>query len=307
MEGKRVPLSPSRRLAVDFLHFSAGVPSVPVQRRMRLAPVVDARRALAERPCWTAIFLKGLALVAADVRELRRSYLKIPYAHLYEYPASMAAVTIERQIGGEKSVLFAQLRDPAGLGLAELARRLHDVRELPVAGVKSFRRSLRLASWPRPVRRLVMWLGLNLARPRFHYFGTFGVSVYSALGAESLHPLAPLTTLLNYGVIGPDGSVDVRLIYDHRVLDGATVARALVRLEEVLNGPIAEELRAIGAAAGEGDHPRSGLQSPCQKSADGRLRPLLSHTVDLCRAVRASQSEVAGVRSESDCSELAGG
>jgi pyruvate/2-oxoglutarate dehydrogenase complex dihydrolipoamide acyltransferase (E2) component len=73
--------------------------------------------------------------------------------------------------------------------------------------------------------------------------GTFGVSVYSALGAESLHPLSPLTTAFNYGVIQPDGHVDVRIIYDHRVIDGATVARALLDLEKVLNQDILRELQ----------------------------------------------------------------
>jgi pyruvate/2-oxoglutarate dehydrogenase complex dihydrolipoamide acyltransferase (E2) component len=78
--------------------------------------------------------------------------------------------------------------------------------------------------------------------------GTFGVSVYSALGSESLHPLSPLTTTLNYGVIGRRGGVTVRLIYDHRVLDGSAVARALADLEEVLNGPIAAELWEMAPA-----------------------------------------------------------
>ena len=43
----------------------------------------------------------------------------------------------------------------------------------------------------------------------------------------------------------PAGDVDVRVVYDHRVLDGATVARALGRLEEVLTGPIVEELHGL--------------------------------------------------------------
>jgi pyruvate/2-oxoglutarate dehydrogenase complex dihydrolipoamide acyltransferase (E2) component len=42
-----------------------------------------------------------------------------------------------------------------------------------------------------------------------------------------------------------DGHVNVRILYDHRVMDGATVARALGRFEEILNGPVAEEVRSL--------------------------------------------------------------
>ena len=42
-----------------------------------------------------------------------------------------------------------------------------------------------------------------------------------------------------------DGELDVRIIYDHRVMNGATVARALGRLEEILLGPVLEEVRAL--------------------------------------------------------------
>lgn len=83
---------------------------------------------------------------------------------------------------------------------------------------------------------------------RSRQFGTYGVSVYSGLGAESLHPLSPLTFVLNYGIIDEQGEVDVRVVYDHRVLDGANVARTLAALEETLNGPILEELRGWGAS-----------------------------------------------------------
>jgi pyruvate/2-oxoglutarate dehydrogenase complex dihydrolipoamide acyltransferase (E2) component len=70
------------------------------------------------------------------------------------------------------------------------------------------------------------------------------LSVYSALGAESLRPLAPCTVVLNYGVIAPDGSVNVRFNYDHRVMDGATVARALQSFERILTRTIVDELAA---------------------------------------------------------------
>jgi hypothetical protein len=104
---------------------------------------------------------------------------------------------------------------------------------------------------PRPLRRLLWWVGLNIGRQRGNFFGTFGVSVYSALNAESLHPLSPLTALLNYGVIDKNGRVTARIMYDHRVMDGATIARALGRMEEILNSVILDEIRSLpGAAAG---------------------------------------------------------
>ncbi len=61
--------------------------------------------------------------------------------------------------------------------------------------------------------------------------------------------MSPLTSLLNYGVIERDGTVAVRIMYDHRVMDGATVARALGRMEQILNSVILDELRALPAAA----------------------------------------------------------
>ena len=68
---------------------------------------------------------------------------------------------------------------------------------------------------------------------------------------KSLHPLSPLTALLNYGVIDKNGRVTARIMYDHRVMDGATIARALGRMEEILNSVILDEIRSLpGAAAG---------------------------------------------------------
>jgi pyruvate/2-oxoglutarate dehydrogenase complex dihydrolipoamide acyltransferase (E2) component len=50
--------------------------------------------------------------------------------------------------------------------------------------------------------------------------------------------------VLNYGVIAADGTVDVRFNYDHRVMDGAVVARALQTLERILTQKIVAELAA---------------------------------------------------------------
>lgn len=244
--GRYLPLSLPRRLICDLLHFAQKVPTVPVQRRMDLAAVAAARQKAQPRPSWCALFTKAYAFVAAATPELRRAYLSFPLPHLYEHPGNVASVAFERQWRDEHAVLFARIKSPEARSLTDLDAELRRYKEQPVDKITPFRRALNLCRWPRPVRRLVWWVGLNCwGRKRAHYLGTFGVSVYSSLGAESLHPLSPLSTALNYGVVGPDGTVDVRLIYDHRVTDGATIARALHDLERVLKCEILAELRYL--------------------------------------------------------------
>jgi hypothetical protein len=229
-----------------MMHFAQKVPSVPVQRRMNIAPLLTARAQAVPRPSWCALFTKAYALVAAARPELRRAYLSFPWPHLYEHPTSVASVAVERCGGDEDAVLFVQIRGAAEHTPEQLDRYLKECKELPVERVGTFRRALRVSRLPRMLRRLLWWIGLNCSGyKRARNWGTFGVSVYSGLGAEGLHPLSPLTTTLNYGVIADDGTVEVRIVYDHRVLDGSTVARALADLERVLNEEVARSLLPV--------------------------------------------------------------
>jgi hypothetical protein len=247
-KGRNLSLSLPRRFICDLLHAARRVPTVPVQRRLNLAAVVAARQAAAPRPSWAAIFAKAYAFVCAARPELRRSYLSFPTPHLYEHPIAVASVAVERRFGDEDAVFFGHVNRPEEVSLVEVDRRLRAFKELPLEQVGGFRHALRVSALPRPLRRLAWWVGLNVSgRKRAHFLGTFGLSVYAGLGAASLHPLSPLTTALNYGVIDANGDVDVRIIYDHRVMDGATVARALQDLERVLQCELVAELRYLRA------------------------------------------------------------
>jgi hypothetical protein len=240
----RVPLP--NRWITDMLVCARKVPSIPVLRRMDLKALVELRPHLEPRPSWVTIFAKAFSLVAREVPQLRRAYLGKFFPRIYEHPTSVASIAIERDFEGEDAVLFGRLVAPDIQSLTGLTERLHQFKTAAVDGISSYRELMRISRLPRPLRRLAWWFGLNInGYLRAKLFGTFGVSAYAQLGAESLHPISPLTTLLTYGQISPAGAVDVRLVYDHRVMNGSTVARALVRLEEVLQTEMVTELRGM--------------------------------------------------------------
>jgi len=227
----------------DLLHHSRKVPSVPMQRRMRLGDVVAARAAAEHRISWCAIFMKSYAVVCDRHPELRRAYFSFPRAHLYEHPETAASFSVERGYEGEDAVFFTRIPRPETLSLREIDAIVHRYKTAPLESLRSYRRILKLSSKPFVIRRLVWWLAVQGRGPlRAYFLGTFAASTTASQGGASLHQLSPLTTTLNYGQFEDDGTLDVRLTYDHRVLDGSTVARALVELESVLRGQVVDEL-----------------------------------------------------------------
>jgi hypothetical protein len=244
-EGRWVGLSLPRRFVCDLLHFARKVPSIPMQRRMQLGELLAARRTVTPRVSWCAMFVKAYSIVCAERPELRRAYMPFVLPHLYEHPEVVASFSLERDYRGEDGVFFTQVRQPQRLSLWELDAIVRSHKTAPIESVPSFRRAMLLSRFPRPLRRLVWRLGLFAdGAHRANFFGTFGISVVASLGAAGLHILSPLTTTINYGAFEDDGAIDVRLTYDHRVMDGANAARAIAALEAALLGPVLAELRA---------------------------------------------------------------
>jgi hypothetical protein len=246
--GRSIRLSLPRKLVVDLIHFGHKVPTIPVQRIMHIGELDPVRRQIAPRPSWPAIFTKAYAQVAREIPELRRAYLPVPWARLYEHGENIASIAVEREYHGENGVFFGHLHAPESLKLAEIDDALRRFKTTPIDESPDFLWSMRITRLPLLLRRFAWWYVTQVRGFRKAiWLGTFGVSVYSSLGAESLHPISPLTTLLNYGVIQPSGEVCVRIVYDHRVMDGSTIARALERLERVLNEDILAELKSLAA------------------------------------------------------------
>jgi len=251
MRGRAVPISPARRLVIDFMRFSVGVPMVVVQRRVRMPGLAAARAAASDRPTWLAIFTKAYGLVTREFPEFRRAYVKLPWPHFYESTQSVAFVAIEREYLGEPALFMVRVRDPGGLPLRTVGRTIRDAQNARIEEVPEFRRLVAANTLPLPLRRLLWWIALNVGKQRVKFFGTFGITSVSQLGTESLHTLSPQPTMFTYGVIADDGSVDIRLMWDHRIMDGVLVASALSRLEQILEGPMVEEMRSLSGAASE--------------------------------------------------------
>ena len=245
MKGRWIPISPPRRLITDFSYLAQGSPRGTVHGRIDVAAVAAARAAAAPRPSWPALFAKAHALAARELPALRRVYVKLPWPHFHQMPTSVACIIVERDWRGEAALFFGRIKDPASIPLPVLQARIAEAKTAPIESVKDYRLALRLARLPWPLRRAVLWLGLNLGRQVPNHFGSFGLSVLGSQRVAITSVVAPWTSFLNYGPIGADGMVDIHLGFDHRVLDGALAAQAVQALERMLQGPVLEELRGL--------------------------------------------------------------
>jgi hypothetical protein len=242
--GRTLRLSLPRRFIGDLMHASRGIPLIPFERTMELAEVAAARNSWPGHPTWYALFVRAFALVAAQRPELRRVYVSYPWPRLYEYPVSIASFSFERRWDGEDAVLIGRIDSPEDKSVGELDAVIRSCKERPLDELSAFRRIRRMARLPLPVRRLGWGLLRWLGKARARELGTFGISATAGLGASALTLVTPCTSTLNYDRLQPDGRMAVRLIFDHRVYDGATAARALTEIEEVLHGQILAELRS---------------------------------------------------------------
>ena len=149
--------------------------------------------------------MKAYGAVCKQHPPLRRAYISFPYARLYEHPQAVCALALEREYQGEEGIFVGLFRAPEEQTLAELQAHLDWYKDTPLEEIGFYRQALRVSRAPWPVRRFLWWSTLEASGfKRAKRFGTFGLSSYGALQAESLHPISPLTTTMTYGPIDRD-------------------------------------------------------------------------------------------------------
>ena len=228
----------------DIIHNGKKAHIMGCSWRINVAPLLAARASLLPPPAWTALWTKALALVGQRRPELRTLYLPLPWARLYVHPATVCTVAIERTWQGAAAVFFEQIAAPDQRSLQDLDEMLRQLKQRPVEDIGSFRRLIRYARLPVLLRRLIWSVALGWSGPfRTRYFGSAALNPYP-VGGQMTQSAMPVSFMLYFGLIEPNGDADIQIFYDHRVMDGVEVYRIVRDLEATMNRDIVAELKA---------------------------------------------------------------
>lgn len=234
----------SRRLTCDVLHFSKQVPLCPHHRMCQLGLLDAIRKACPTRISWPVLFLKAFALMARETTVFRQTWMSFPLPTVYEHDTSIGMLAIQREYRGEPWLFWGRFKSPDHTPLEELQQQLDQYQQLPVEQI--FKKLLQLSLFPTPLRRLIWWCNLKLSgAARAKRFGTFFLSTLASRGVEIDCPPSFHTGGISYGPIDTQGLSRVTLPYDHRLMDGQLVANSLLRIEQILNGVLADELKTL--------------------------------------------------------------
>jgi 2-oxoisovalerate dehydrogenase E2 component (dihydrolipoyl transacylase) len=217
---EEVPITTIRRAIADHLTEVAAIPQVTTFRTVDCSALDDFRREIGTSPL--PVFVRALAEICRDHRFLNATWAD--RAILLHRKVNVGVAT-----DTERGLVVPVVRDVRSKGIGEIA-----------AEVERHARAAREG-------------GL---KPTDTSGATIAVSNTGSYGSESGTPLLNPGHAVTFalGVLGPralvvDGNVEVRpactlsLTFDHRVLDGATVGRALGALVDLLES--AEALQEL--------------------------------------------------------------
>jgi hypothetical protein len=230
-----------------LLSYHQAMPICAHDRLIDLSELVEVRRNSAVRISWPVIFMKAYSLVGAANPILRRWHQDFPWKHQGESPDVVPMVAVTRRYRDDDWLFFGRFDKADQRALDELQTRLDQYQTHPVE--IAFRTQRRFSMYPRFVRRLVFWGKMNLSgNRRLKRLGTFGLTTISGAGATIQMPPTPNTSAITYGPMDENEQSLVTIAYDHRLMDGMTVARLLQELDDTLHGPVLQELRELAGS-----------------------------------------------------------
>lgn len=241
--GRRLSFSNGRRLVDDVIRVSNKMPMAAFSAEWDVAQIAKLRRLAKPKISWNVLMMKAHAIVCQKNAMLRRIYVKVPYAHLYEHHQSVCMMTIGRKHDGEERLFFARFNEPDNYTLVELQELYDTYRKAPIEEIKQFRHQITFAKFPAPVRRFAWWALFNLwPQKRASHMGTFGMSISGHRGAFGSSHLGTNTTILGVDPTPRNGVAKMLLTFDHQIIDGAPATETLLQGQRMLTRAVAKEL-----------------------------------------------------------------
>lgn len=241
--GRRLSFSNGRRLVDDVIRVSNKMPMAAFSSEWDVAQIAKLRRLAKPKISWNVLMMKAHAIVCQQDPTLRRIYVKVPWAHLYEHHQSVCMMTIGRKHKGEERLFFARFNEPDNYTLVELQELYDTYRKAPIEEIKQFRHQITFAKLPSPVRRFAWWALFNLwPQKRASHMGTFGMSISGHRGAFGSSHLGTNTTILGVDPNPRRGVAKMLLTFDHQIMDGVPATETLLRGQRMLATAVAKEL-----------------------------------------------------------------
>jgi hypothetical protein len=182
--------------------------------------------------------------MAAESDVFRQMFFRWPIANVYQHDTTVLMMAIGREFRGEDWVFWGRFINPETNSLQDIQQQLKKYQTGNVKRV--FRQQYQLSGMPGLVRKACWWWNLNISgRSRARRIGTAFLTTLAGQSTDITNILSVQTGCITYGPMDENGYSRVTICYDHRLMDGATVATALERLNTILNGVIMDELRTM--------------------------------------------------------------
>src|SRR5262245_39634740 len=142
----RERLPRNRVLVCDLLRVAQRMPLYPLEKPCNLRALVELRERAPVRISWTILFIKAYAMMSAECRPLRQTYLGWPWPHLYTHPHSVAMLTVNRPDGKHAGLYWGRFIKPEEESLVDLQAQLELYKTAPVEEV--FRKQILISRLP---------------------------------------------------------------------------------------------------------------------------------------------------------------
>lgn len=202
----------------------------------------------------TAILIKAIGIAQRNHPASRSTIL--PWGRIATFENICAGITIERMVGSQPAVFFGTIESPAEKSLETIMNELRQFSESNINDHPQLALESKFSKMPWLLRQLIFRLAMVIPEFRLRSLGaTFGISSLGKFGVKAITGPCVCTSTFGVGAvedrpIARKGQIVIRpiltlsLLFDHRCIDGASAARFLKEVKEILEGRLEDLLFA---------------------------------------------------------------